>query len=135
MTEYVREQCGSYADRLVVLDNLPHRQVYPVIAGAHLIVLPSLVDNFPNACVEAMGLGRPVIGTLGTSFDELITEGETGFLVAANNPEALAEKIISAWIDPNLAEIGQAAKQRTLEFSPEKTVKTLLTSYREILHR
>ena len=81
-----------------------------------------------------MGLGKVVIGTVGTSFDELISEGETGFLVSPNNPKALAEKIISAWINPKLCGIGQAAQRKTLEFSPESTVETLLTYYREILH-
>lgn len=133
MADYARAQCGSFAERLVVLDHLPHRQLYPVIAGAHLVVLPSLVDNFPNACLEAMGLGKVVIGTVGTSLDELISDGETGFLVSPNNPAGLAEKIISAWVDPRLEEMGAAAGQRVLEFSPEKTVEALLTYYREIL--
>jgi glycosyltransferase involved in cell wall biosynthesis len=133
MADYARARCGSSAERLLLLDNLPHRQLYPVIAGAHLVVLPSLIDNFPNACLEAMGLGKAVIGTVGTSFDELISEGVSGFLISPNNPEALAEKIISAWIDPKLKEIGEAARHRTTEFSPEKTVEMLLTYYQEIL--
>lgn len=135
MAAYARAQCGSSAARLVVLENLPHGQLYPVIAGAHLIVLPSLVDNTPNSCLEAMGLGKVVIGTVGTSFDELITEGVTGFLVPPNRPEALAEKIISAWIDPKLVEMAAAGRQTMLEFSPERTVETLLSYYREILNQ
>jgi glycosyltransferase involved in cell wall biosynthesis len=134
MAGYARAQCGSAGERLVLLERLPHRQLYPVIAGAHLVVLPSLIDNLPNACLEAMGLGKVVIGTVGTSFDELISEGETGFLVSPNNPEALAEKIISAWMNPKLTEMGAAAQQNMLDFSPEKTVEALLTYYREILH-
>jgi glycosyltransferase involved in cell wall biosynthesis len=133
MADYARAQCGSSAERLVVLDNLPHRQLYPVIAGAHLVVLPSLIDNLPNACLEAMGLGRVVIGTEGTSFDELISEGETGFLVAPDDPDALAERIISAWIHPKLSEMEAAAREKVLRFSPERTVETLLNYYREIL--
>jgi len=134
MADYARAQCGNSAERLVVLEKLSHRQLYPVIAGAHLVVLPSLIENLPNACLEAMGLGKVVIGTSGTGFHELISEGATGFLVSPNNPEVLAEKIISAWIDPKLGEMGAAARQKTLEFSPETTVETLLTYYREILH-
>jgi len=134
MTEIARAQCGSLAERLIVLGKLPHSQLYPVIAGAHLVVLPSLIENFPNACLEAMGLGKVVIGTTGTSFDELICDGKTGFLVPPNNPEALAEKIITAWTHPDLEDIGKAAGEKVLEFSPEKTVETLLTYYREILH-
>jgi glycosyltransferase involved in cell wall biosynthesis len=133
MADYARARCGSSAERLVVLENLPHRQLYPVIAGAHLVVLPTLIDNFPNACLEAMGLGKVVIGTLGTSFDEMISEGTTGFLVGPNDSEALAEKIISAWIHPKLEEMGDAARQKSLEFSPERTVEAHLTYYREIL--
>lgn len=133
MADYARAQCKSFAERLVVLENLPHRQLYPLIAGAHLVVLPSLIENLPNACLEAMGLGKVVIGTVGTSFDELISDGATGFLVSPNNPEALAEKIISAWIHPKLGEIGAAAQKKIMEFSPERTIETLLTYYREIL--
>ncbi|MEO8435638.1 MAG: glycosyltransferase family 4 protein [Pyrinomonadaceae bacterium] len=133
MADYVRAQCGSSADRLVVLENLPHSQLYPIIAGAHLVVLPSLMENLPNACMEAMGLGKVVIGTVGTSFNELISDETTGFLVPPSNPEALADKIISAWTHPRLAEIGVAARQKILEFSPERTVESLLTYYREIL--
>jgi glycosyltransferase involved in cell wall biosynthesis len=134
MADYARLQCGIFADRVVLLGKLHHRQLYPVIAGAHLVVLPSLIENLPNACLEAMGLGKAVIGTEGTSFDELISDGINGFLVAPNNPEALAEKIISAWVDPKLAVIGATARERMTDFSPEKTVEILLTYYRDILH-
>jgi glycosyltransferase involved in cell wall biosynthesis len=133
MADYARELCGGSAERLVLLESLPHRQLYPVIAGAHLVVLPSLIENLPNACLEAMGLGKVVIGTVGTSFDELISDGVTGFLISPNNPDALAGKIISAWTHPKLEEMGAAARQKILEFSPERTVETLLTYYREIL--
>ena len=134
MADYARVHCGSFAERLVVLEKLPHHQLYPVIAGAHLVVLPSLIENLPNAGLEAMGLGKVVIGTAGTSFEELISDGTTGFLVSPNNPEALAEKIISAWIHPKLEELGEAARQKMSEFSPEKTVETLLTYYKEIFN-
>ena len=90
-------------NRLIIVENLPHSQLYPVIAGAHFVVLPSLIDSLPNACLEAMGLGKVVIGTTGTSLDELISDGVNGFLVAPDNPQALADKMISAWTDGRLA--------------------------------
>lgn len=133
MADYARARCRRYAERLVLLEKLPHPQLYPVIAGAHLVVLPSLIENLSNAGMEAMGLGKVVIGTTGTSFEELISEAATGFLVPPDNPEALAEKIISSWVHPRLEEIGTAAQQRILEFSPERTVETLLRYYGEIM--
>jgi glycosyltransferase involved in cell wall biosynthesis len=133
MAGFARAQCGSFAERLILLENLPHHQLYPIIANAHLVVLPSLIDNSPNACLEAMGLGKAVIGTRGTSFDELIREGVNGFLIPPDNAEALAEKMISAWTDPDLPRMSEAAKQRMAEFAPDKTVAALLSYYSEVL--
>ena len=135
MAAFARAQCNSSADRLMIMENLPHSQLYPVIAGAHLVVLPSLIDNLPNACLEAMGLGKVVIGTRGTSFEELIVDGVNGFLVTPDNPQALAEKMIAAWNDERLPEMSAAAKEQVLSFAPEKTVPTLLSYYAEVLSR
>jgi glycosyltransferase involved in cell wall biosynthesis len=135
MAAYARAQCGSSAARLILLEHLPHGQLYPVIAGARFVVLPSLMDNSPNTCLEAMGFGKVVIGTTGTSLDELIVDRVNGFLVPANNAAALADTMISAWTDASLETMSAAARQQMLEFAPEKTVASLLSYYSELLSR
>jgi len=135
MAAFARAQCNNSADRLMIMENLPHRQLYPVIAGAHLVVLPSLIDNLPNACLEAMGLGKVVIGTTGTSFEELIVDGVNGFLVPPDDSQALAVKMIAAWTEPRLGEMSSAARERVLEFAPEKTIPSLLDYYSEVLSK
>jgi len=133
MAAFARAQCNGSIERLLIMENLPHSQLYPVIAGAHLVVLPSLIDNLPNACLEAMGLGIVVIGTTGTSFEELISDGVNGFLVPPDNPQALAEKMIAAWTDRRLESMSAAARQQVSEFAPEKTIPSLLDYYSEVL--
>jgi len=134
MAAFARSQCRRFAKRLILLDNLPHAQLYPVIDRSHLVVLPSLIDNLPNSCLEAMGIGKVVIGTNGASFDELITDGVNGFLVDPNDAEALADKLIAAWVDPKLNEMSTAAKQSMHDFAPDKTVASLLTYYSEVMN-
>ena len=133
MAAFARAHCRQFSDRLILLENLRHTHLYPIIDRSSLVVLPSLIDNLPNSCLEAMGLGKVVIGTHGTSFDELITNGEDGFLVEPNNADALADKLIAAWEDPHLDKMGAAAKQRMREFAPQETVASLLTYYSELL--
>ena len=133
MAAFARMQCGALSSRLIMLENLPHSQLYPVIAGARLVTLPSLVDNSPNACLEAMGLGKVVIGTDGASFDELITDGVNGFLVPCNDVDALSEKLIKAWSHPDLEQLSQAARNRMLAFAPEKTIDSLLNYYSNVI--
>ena len=134
MAAYARAECRQFADRLILLENLPHSQLYPVIEGAHIVALPSLIDNSPNTCLEAMGLGKVVIGTNGASFEELITDGVDGFLVCPDDPVALADKLIAAWKNPRLNEISAAAKKRMQDFAPEQTITSLLAYYAEVLN-
>lgn len=132
MAAFARAQCNGFGERLMIMESLPHDRLYPVIAGARLVVLPSLLDNLPNACLEAMGLNKVVIGTHGTSFEEMITDGVNGFLVPPDNPRALADKLIAAWNDPRLEGMSAAAKEQVLEFAPEKTIPALLSYYAEL---
>jgi glycosyltransferase involved in cell wall biosynthesis len=134
MAAFARSHCRRFADRLILLENLPHAQLYPVIDRSHLVVLPSLIDNLPNSCLEAMGIGKVVIGTSGASFEEVITDGINGFLVDPNDSEALANKLIAAWVDPKLNEMSTAAKQSMHDFAPDKTVASLLTYYSEVIN-
>ena len=133
MAAFARAQCNGVAERLMIVENLRHSSLYPIINEARLVVLPSLMDNFPNAGLEAMGLGKVVIGTIGTTHDELITDGVNGFLVPPDNPQALADKMIAAWTDQRLAAMSDAAREKALEFAPEKTIPSLLNYYSEVL--
>jgi glycosyltransferase involved in cell wall biosynthesis len=132
MREYALQLCAPHAERLVFVDQTPHAKLYPVISNARLVVLPSLVDNLPNTMLESMALGRPVVGTIGASFDEVIEDGRNGFLVPKNDAHALAEKVIGAWKNPRLQEIGQAARETMLDFAPHRTVQDLLTYFADL---
>ena len=58
-----------------------------------LLVLPSLSEGLPNAILEAMSFGIPVIGASVGGVPEVI-DGKNGILVPANDHKALAEKMI-----------------------------------------
>ena len=114
MLEYIYRQAGSHKDRVHYLGILPHEKLYPVISGANAVALPSLMDNMPNTCLESMALGRVVIGTQGASFEEIIEDGKTGFLVPPGDVYALANAIRSVWhmSDDAREAIGESARMR-----------------------
>ncbi|HEY6066004.1 MAG TPA: glycosyltransferase family 4 protein [Thermoanaerobaculia bacterium] len=133
MREYAERVCARHRERLIFAGQTPHSQLYPVIEGARLVVLPSLVDNLPNACLEAMALGKAVVGTHGTSFEELLTDGVTGFLVPPGDPKALAAGVIGAWSRGDLAAIGRAAQESVQRFAPEITIPILERYFESIV--
>ena len=129
MTAFIRRVCAGYEHNLVLLPPLDHKQLYPIIANARLVVLPSLFDNAPNTLLEAMGLGRPVLGTYGTSMDEFIEDGISGFLVKPGDVRALAEKINQTWDRADLEKIGERARDVIDCLSPENILPQLLNFY------
>jgi len=76
------------------------RDVLNWMAAADLFVLPSNSEGMPNALLEAMGLGLPVVATRVGGVPEIIRDGETGCLVPPQNPSALAIAIIALLRSP-----------------------------------
>jgi D-inositol-3-phosphate glycosyltransferase len=73
---------------------LPYtREVPELLSAVDLLLLPSLGETFGYVVVEAMAMGKPVIGTRAGGVSEIIDDGTTGFLVEPANAEELAEKI------------------------------------------
>lgn len=71
------------------------------------------VECFPMALLEAMAAGRPAVCTAVGGIPEMITDGETGFLVPPHDAGALAMRIGRILTEPALARrMGQSARRR-----------------------
>jgi glycosyltransferase involved in cell wall biosynthesis len=81
-------------DRLHLLGD--RTDVARLVASLDLLVLASLHEGLPNAVMEAMAAGVPVVATAVGGTKELITDGETGYLVPPADADSLAERITYA---------------------------------------
>lgn len=94
--ELVRKSAGIYSDRVIYAGILVREQLYPLIDNAELCLLPSRIENFANACVESMAMGKIVIGTNGASFEQLIDNRKSGFLCERDIPESYLQAVEEA---------------------------------------
>jgi len=132
----IRRLCAAMCQRVNVAGEMPQGQLRPFVCNARLVILPSLVDNLPNACIEAMGAGKAVIGTIGTSLDELIEDGISGFLVEPDDADGLARCIEQAWRRDDLDAIGEAAAERIRTLlDPERTLDALERFYCDCIRK
>jgi glycosyltransferase involved in cell wall biosynthesis len=133
MLEYVRARAGEHRDRVLYFDRMPHASLYPIIEHAEAVVLPSRIDNFPNACLEAMSLGKIVVGTRGASFDQLIDDGVSGFLCEIDDRKSLLAAVERALATDRADAIGSRARARIDELRPELAGARLVEAYAELL--
>lgn len=85
--------------------------VKPWLAQTSVYVLPSYREGVPRSTQEALAVGRAVITTDVPGCRETVIDGENGFLIAARDPAALAEKMLCFIQNPSLiASMGQKSR-------------------------
>ena len=131
----LRKKAGKCVEQIIISNAMPHKMLYPVIMHADFVVLPSLMDNLPNACIEAMYFERVVIGTDGASFEQLITHGKNGLLCRIGDSNDLLEKMQSAAFmsAEQKEEMGKLAGKRIERLKPEYAVRKLVRLYEYVL--
>lgn len=105
--------------------------------NAHIFVFPSHGEGMPNAVLEAMGFGLPVISTPVGGLVDFFVEGMNGYFTTINNPSELAEIILKLALDEKLmsniaSENYQMAKE---QFSSEKVAKRILKIFNEVTEK
>jgi len=128
---------NGFEERLIYLGRLRHEELYPIIKNSFGVILPSRIDNFPNTCIEAMAHSKIVIGTLGTSFEQLISDGINGFLCKVDDDNDLLRAIekLMALSFSEKSKMEDLAFQRTQKLRPEIVVNQLVDFYKEVINK
>lgn len=103
--------------------------------GFDVFVVPSRFEGFPVTVLEAMRLGLPVVAYDVGGVGDAVVDGETGYLVAAGDREAMVDRIERLLRDPELADrMGTRGARRAAErFSVDRMVAGYERVYREVL--
>jgi glycosyltransferase involved in cell wall biosynthesis len=92
---------------------------------ANVFLFPSRHEGMPNAMLEAMASGLPVVASCIAGNEELVVDGETGYLVPSEDIESLQAALKQLLIDPALREqMGRASRQHVeANYSWESTAQ------------
>lgn len=109
--------------------NLKKKELFALLQNSSFSIAPSLwYDNQPNAVLESLSVGTPVIASDHGSFPEIIKDNETGVLFEPGNSEDLALKIKSLLDNKFLLEemSGKSITFIKENHSPEKHYSSLM---------
>ena len=93
---------------------LGHRNdIAAILSSIHTLVLTSESEGLPRVVIEAMAAGKPVIATRCGGPEELVVDGETGYLVPINDAGAIAQHLSYLLDNPEFAqEMGQRGRKK-----------------------
>lgn len=139
----VDKQMGPILDRSLksnlrirLAGDIPKSDLINWYGKGSVFVLPSLSDAFPLVCLEAMACGLPVITTDHVGTKEAIREGIDGFVVPTRDVNAIKEKILLLYRNPQLRQqMGQSALDRAHSYTWELYQRQLLSFYEGIMAR
>jgi glycosyltransferase involved in cell wall biosynthesis len=104
---------GHLESRVQFLGWQTRDQLRQEYANANLFLFPSRHEGMPNAVLEAMASGLPVIATRIAGNEDLVREGETGVLVPPENAQALQLSLRRLLTEgEKRAQMGLAARAR-----------------------
>jgi glycosyltransferase involved in cell wall biosynthesis len=114
------------------IPRVEHEEMNLVYAGSDILVNPTTLDNFPVNCVEGAASGLPIVSTNVGGIPFIINDGEDGLLVASNDHEDMAKKIIYLLENPKEARRLALNARKVVE---RRTWEYVRTEYASIFGR
>ena len=102
-------------DRVRFLGRRSAGQVRGLLTGARALVVPSIYEGMPLVILESMEAAVPVVASGVSGIPEVVVDGETGWVVPAEDSTALAEALQQVADDPDEARRRGRAGHRRLE--------------------
>jgi len=114
MGQLVHRRYGSYISRklLILHGKIDPDDIPKALADAHVVLLPSIIDNLPYACLEAMACAKVVLASIQGGQREIITDEVNGFLFDHDEPGSFGRSLhrVLELGDEEIVRIGQNAR-------------------------
>jgi glycogen synthase len=115
MQTYLQQILKSHGRSIEFTGAIPLNGIAEILSATDVCVFPSLWENFPNVCLEAMAAARGVVGSTAGGMVEQLDNGRCGRLVPPKQPAAIAAAVIELLDQPALRrQLGAAARRRVL---------------------
>jgi L-malate glycosyltransferase len=135
--DYWNQQIAAsgIGDRLKVTGILSRAETLTYLPHLDIYAIPSLHDGCPNAMLEAMLAGCPIVGSNVDAIGEILADGAAGIAVNPGDSQDLAQAIRELTANPaRRSRLGIGARQKVLnQLAPRIEKENWLTVYRQVL--
>jgi len=136
MQDYFKQHMSPEAySKVLFFESQEQAALKVLIKNAELVLMPSRADNYPNACLEAFEQGAAVIGSTQSSLDEIIEDGQTGFICENGDAQsfALAIKKYLVLSDEEKAQMKKNVEKKVAQVLASEPITELLNFYEKTI--
>lgn len=128
-------QSKGINENVKIMGYIPWEKLFTLYEKSSIVAMPSYYETFGHTFLEAMFMSKPVIGFSGSSLEEIIEDGISGFIVERGNIASLAQAIMTLLRDKEVREkMGKAARKRAEErFAVSAVFPQLIKFYDNVL--
>lgn len=117
-------------DFITFAGRVPNAEIPEYMTASDVLLLPSLSEGFPVVVLEAMACGLPIVSTNVRGLPEIVVNGENGFIVEPEDPDALAEKVLQLLNDEGIRRrMGEYNRCHVKQYSWENVIERLEAVY------
>lgn len=137
--DWLRRKFASRVEsgQLVIRTAMAHDDLMGEVQRAAFTVIPSIWENWPNTCIEAMSLGKVVVGSVHGGQAEMIGDDEAcGFVYSWDDPEGCGNALRKALAldQESRYRMGSVARDRIADLcKPEFVLEKRLQHFREVI--
>lgn len=136
-TRFIRKKIEQYGlkDKIVFTGYLDADKLAQKLSKTHVCVIPSAIENAPNALVEAMIVGTPCVASYVGGNADMLNYGELGLLYCYYEPPLLAQRIEKLFSNEEMAYVfsGKSREYSRKKHDPATLEDILLHIYRHLI--
>ena len=130
-------ECEQFCRDNALTDNVEfmgyRRDIYKLDALSDISVSSSRQEGLPINLIEAMALGNPIIATDVRGNNDLVHDGKNGYLIALNDSQAMADKIIELIENPSkIDELGAESLKLVGKYAVDCVLDDMVEIYKSL---
>jgi glycosyltransferase involved in cell wall biosynthesis len=135
MKKRMLHEIGNNASQVRFVDRVPMDELLDFMHQAAVCVYPSLWENFPNVCLEAMAAGRAVAGSRQGGMADMLSDVPGAMLVDPHSVPDIAAALVHLLLHPEERIItAQAGREKIKHYYNGKLVSELIALYRSFIN-
>jgi glycosyltransferase involved in cell wall biosynthesis len=135
LTDEIKPILRKFSGSFRSIGHIPQHELNRYYSQGSIFVLPSVEEGMALVQLQAMACGLPLISTTNTGAEDFIEDGKEGFIIPIRSVEAIKEKILFFYENPEKRELMSAAAQRKVEcgFTNNDYGDRIFAAYKNIL--